>query len=182
MASAFFGLWMTKIVLFPDRNLVSLRRRIASALWDTLFLFISQESTDYHTFLDRLLSIFMTLSFFLLTNIYFGLMSTDLVTVKKPSVINSYQDIMNRSNMTPVFAVVTSDHQEFEDAYVDNEDSIEAKFWAKYKDKLEMVDTSSDLANMMDIMQRGLDLKRILTMNGVGIDIFRRMICRLKIG
>ena len=182
MVAAFFGLWMTKRTLFPDNNHVSLRRRIAEALWDTLLLFISQESTDYDKFLDRLLSILMTLSFFLLTNIYFGLMSTDLVTVTKPSVINSYQDVMNQPNMTPVFATVMSDTQEFEDAYADNEDSIQAKFWAKYKDKVEMADPDAGSAKLIDMMQGALNRNRVLIMNGLAIDAVRRMACRLKVG
>ena len=36
------------------------------------------------------------------------------------------------------------DTQEFEDAYFDDEDSIQAKFWAKYKDKVEMGDFNGD--------------------------------------
>ena len=182
VVSAFFGLWMTKRALFPDNNHVSLRRRIAEALWDTLLLFISQESTDYDKFLDRLLSILMTLSFFFLTNIYFGLMSTDLVTVTKPTVINSYQDIMNRPNMTPVFAALMSDTQEFEDAYEDDDDSIQAKFWAKYKDKKEMADTHADPGKLIDMMQGGADLNRVLIMNGIYIDGVRRVTCRMKTG
>ena len=182
MVSAFFGLWMIKRSLFLDDNLVSLRRRIVEALWDTLLLFISQESTDYDKFLDRLLSILMTLSFFLLTNIYFGLMSTDLVTVTKPTVINSYEDIMNRPNVTPVFATVTSDTQEFEDAYFDDDDSIQAKFWAKYKDKVEMADPNSNPAKMMNMLQNGAHLNRVLIMSGSVIDGVRRVICRLKVG
>ena len=180
--TAFFGLWMIKRSLFPDNHHVSLRRRIAEALWDTLLLFVSQESSDYDKFLDRLLSILMTLSFFLLTNIYFGLMSTDLVTVTKPTVINSYQDIMSRPNMTPVFAALMSDTQEFEDAHADNEDSIQARFWAKYKDKKEMADPNSDPAKIINMLQNGADLNRVLIMSGPFIDGVRRVTCRLKIG
>ena len=179
MVSAFFGLWMTKRVLFPDNNHVSLRKRIAEALWDTLLLFISQESTDYYKFLDRLLSILMTLSFFFLTTIYFGCMSTDLVTVTKPAVINSYQDIMNRPNITPVFLAIMPDTEEFEDAYEDDDDSIQAKFWAKYKDEVEMADPNSDLSKLM---QEVLDLKKVLIMNGLAIDGVRRVVCTLKTG
>ena len=153
MACAFFGLWMTKITLFPDNNHVSLRKRIAEALWGILLLFISQEPSDYYTFLDRLLSVVMSVSFFLLTNIYFGLMSTDLVTVTKPSVINSYEDIMNRPDIIPVFGAMIPDSKEFEDAFADNEDSIQAKFWVKYKDKKEMIDPFSNLAKMMNMVQ-----------------------------
>ena len=182
MVSAFFGLWMTKRALSPDNNHVSLRRRIAQTLWDTLLLFISQESSDYDKFLDRLLSILMTVSFFLLTNIYFGLMSTDLVTVTKPTVINSYQDIMNRPNITPVFVATMSDTQEFEDAFEDDDDSIQAKFWAKYKDKKDMVNSNPDAEKMIPMLQEALDLKRVLIMNGAFIDGVRRGICRLKIG
>ena len=182
MVLAFFGLWTTKRALFPDDEDVPLKRTIAETLWDTLLLFISQESTDYHQFMDRLLSILMTLSFFCLTNIYFGLMSTDLVSVTKPAVINSYQDIMNRPNITPAFLAMITDHKEFEDAYFDDDDSIQAKFWAKYKDKVEMADPNSDPGKMIDMMQEGLDLKRALIINELGAQIFRRVLCRFKIG
>ena len=182
MVSAFFGLWMTKIALFPDKNHLSLRRRIAEALWDTLLLFISQESTDYYKFMDRLLSILMTLSFFLLTNIYFGLMSTDLVSVTKPAVINSYQDIMNRPNITPALPIMTSDHQEFEDAYEENDGSIQAKFWAKYKDKVEMADPRSAPGKLINLMQEAFNMKRVLIMNEIAISISRRTTCRFKLG
>ena len=181
LISAFFGLWMTKRALFPDNDYVSLRRIIAETLWDTLLLFISQESTDYCQLMDRLLSIVMTLSFFVLTTIYFGLMSTDLVTVTKPVVINSYQEIMNRPNMTPIFAAMMPDHQEFEDAYEDHDDSIQAKFWAKYKDKLEMFGPS-DPAKMMNIIQKAFDKNRVLITNELGAVVARRVLCRFKIG
>ena len=180
--TSFFGLWMIRRALFPDNNHVSLRRKIAEALWDTLLLFISQESTDYEKFLDRMLSILMTLSFFLLTNFYFGLMSTDLVTVAKPTVISSYQDIMNQPNITPVFAASMSDTQEFEDAHKDEDGSIQAKFWAKYKDKREMADTNADPGKLIGMMQGGADLNRVLIMNGMYIDGVRRVTCRIKTG
>ena len=182
MVSAFFGLWMIKRALFPDGEDVSLRKTIAETLWDTLLLFISQESTDYDRFLDRFLSILMTVSFFFLTNIYFGLMSTDLVSVAKPAVINSYQDIMNRPNITPVFFETLSDTQEFEDAFRDNDDSIQAKFWAKYKDEVEMAGPNSDPAKMNEMMQEKEALKKVLIMSGSAIDGFRRVTCILKVG
>ena len=178
MVLAFFGLWTAKRVLFPDND-ISLRKIIAETLWDTLLLFISQESADYNKCLDRLFSILMTLSFFFLTNIYFGLMSTDLVSVTKPVVMNSYQDMMNRPNITPIFATLMSDTQEFEDAFEDNDDSIQAKFWAKYKDKVEMVGLNSDLGKMMEDAS---DLNKVLIMKGFAVDGVRRVVCRLKIG
>ena len=85
-------------------------------------------------------------------------MSTDLVSVTKPTVINSYQDIMNQPNMTPVFVTQMCDTQEFEDAYADDDDSIQAKFWAKFKDKVEIGDPSSDPAKLIKMMLEGADL------------------------
>ena len=181
MALAFFGLWMTKRALFPDNEDVPLRKTTAETLWDTLLLFISQESTDYDQFLDRLLSIVMTLSFFFLTNIYFSLMSTDLVSVTKPTVINSYQDIMNRPNVTPIFAAVNSETQEFEDAFENNDDSIQAKFWEKYKDEVEMADLNSDPGKLMNMLQKAIQMKRVLITNEFSAEASRRMLCKFKI-
>ena len=50
------------------------------------------------------------------------------------------------------------DTQQFEDAYADNEDSIQAKFWTKYNNKTEMVGLNSNLAKMM---QELFDSKRV---------------------
>ena len=177
MILAFFGLWMIKRVLFSDNEDVPLRRTIAETLWDTLLLFISQESTDYYQFMDRLLSIVMTLSFFFLTNIYFGLMSTDLV-----SVINSYQDIMNRPNITPVFTTTNSETQEFEDAYEDDDDSIQAKFWAKYRGRVEMFDFNSDPTKLINLMQKAFDMQKVLIINEFSAKTSGRALCRFKIG
>ena len=180
MISAFFGLWMMKRTLFPDNEDVSLRKTVFETLWEILLLFISQESRDYYRFMDRLFSILMTLSFFLLTNIYFSLMSTDLVSVTKPSVINSYQDIMNRPNITPIFSAVNSETQEFEDAYEDHDDSIQAKFWAKYKDKVEMLNPNTSPAKLMHVMQEVANLNRVVIMNEIAIDAGRRLVCKFK--
>ena len=182
MVLAFAGLWITKRALFPDKEDVSLRRTIFETLWDTLLLFISQESTDYYKFVDRFLSILMTLAFFLLTNIYFGLMSTDLVSVTKPSVINSYQDIMNRPNTTPVFIAQSASNQVFEDAYEDDDGSIQAKFWTKYKDKVLIADPYADLEKMNQIIQEAVDLKRVLIMTGLATDGMQRTMCKFKLG
>ena len=182
MVTAFFGLWMIKRALFPDNNHVSLRRRIAETLWDTLLLFISQESRDYYNFTDKLLSILITLSFFFLTNIYFGLMSTDLVSVTTPVVINSYQDVMNRPNITPVFAGIFADTQEFEDAYEEDANSIQAKFWAKYKEKVQMLDYNSDPTKLISMIHEGTGLNRVAILNGAAMDTVRTIICRFKVG
>ena len=182
MVLAFAGLWMTKRALFPNNEDVSMRRTIFETLWDTFLLFISQQSTVYSRFVDRFLSILMTLSFFFLTKVYFGLMSTDLVSVTKPSVINSYQDIMNRPNVTPVFLAVLSDVQEFENAYEDDDGSIQAKFWAKYKDTAEMAHPYGDPTKMAEMMQKAVDLKRVLIINGLAMEATRRTMCKFKVG
>ena len=182
MVLAFAGLWIVTRTLFPGNENVSMRKAIFEFLWDTLLLFISQESKDFYNFMDRLLSILMTISFFLLTNIYFGLMSTDLVSVTKPSVINSYQDIMNRPNTTPVFIAQTSDNQEFEDAYFDDDGSIQAKFWAKYKDKVLIAHPHADPEKMNFMIQEAVDLKRVLIMTGLATDGMQRTMCKFKIG
>ena len=87
-----------------------------------------------------------------------------------------------RPNMTPVFAAVLSDTQEFEDAYEDNDGSIQAKFWAKYKDRVEMADLNGDPGKLIGMMQGGADMNKVLITHGLVIDGIRRATCRLKIG
>ena len=183
LITCFFGLLILRRSLFPETDKeahASVRRTIAQCVWETFLHFISHESTDYDKFADRCLSIFMTMSFFFLANIYFGLMSTDLVSVSKPSVISSFQDIMNKPNVTPVFLAVLSDQKEFEEA--DDKDSIQFKFWEKYKKKVEMVEAKVDPTQFANIMKEAAQLNRVLIMNAMFIEGVRRMACRLKVG
>ena len=175
----FIGLLITKRCLSGKRCRISLRRIIGHCVWETLLHFISCESTEYRKFIDRFLSIFMTLSFFLLTTIYFSLMSTDLVSVVKPSVIKSYQDIMNRPNMTLVFASSMSDTEEFEEA--DDPQLIEYKFWNKYKNRVELADPNGEgREKVLHILNKLGELDRVIIMNGFVLNGVRRMLCRLK--
>ena len=182
LITCFFGLLILRKSLFPETDEeahVSVRRTIAQCVWETFLHFISHESTDYDKFADRCLSIFMTMSFFFLANIYFGLMSTDLVSVSKPFVISSFQDIMNQPNVTPVFLSVFSDQKEFEEA--DDKDSIQFKFWEKYKSEVQMVEAKINPTEFGNIMNEAGELNRVLIMNAMFIEGVRRMACRLKV-
>ena len=69
-------------------------------------------------------------------------MSTDFVVQEKPETLNSYQDMMNRENMTPYFVDALSDINVFSDEV--HETSIHYKFWQKFKDKVKLVDGTMD--------------------------------------
>ena len=119
-------------------------RRMESCLWRTLrygqmikvmsrFLVFWEigQTTDLKisSINDRsgkLISIVMTVGFFVIILFYFNCMSTNLVVVTKPRVVNNYRDIMSRKNLDLgrlVFFVITYDIKQFKNG------SMQHDFW-----------------------------------------------------
>lgn len=63
---------------------------------------------------------------------YFGAMiKTEMVIEKKPTTIESYQDILSNPNIRPLFTSVTNDYWTYKNA---PQDSIEGRIWRKAMD------------------------------------------------
>ena len=73
-----------------------------SVVFETLCHLAGCETTDFNNKSGRLISFTMTIGFFFVFAYYLNLMSTEMVVQEKPETLNSYQDMMNRENMTVV--------------------------------------------------------------------------------
>lgn len=111
------GLWIGYIVSYITFILVTflgsrLLRKKYSSFWMTTCAFLDQANFPSDTlFVSVLSTIVMTGMFFIMT--YAGnSMSTDLVTVEKPSTIDSYDKILDR-NLTFLYTKVLPEFQRF---------------------------------------------------------------------
>ena len=95
--------------------------------FQVMSLFMHSEATDYSDAYRRVLSLVVTItSFVVITGYFCNLMSTDMVIVEKPKVLNSYQDIIDKESIIVLFAKTLTDYEYFRDA---REGSIEKRMW-----------------------------------------------------
>ena len=130
----FVGLLSLRRYLDPSK------RNSYSPMFETFRNMIGQDRTDFEDKSGRVISFLMKLGFFLLIAYYWNLMSTDLVVVVKPQVINNYRDIMNK-NLSVGFLAVMDDLKEFEKS---KEKTIQHEFWKQYRNTRVMLDSSRD--------------------------------------
>ena len=84
-----------------------------SCIFETFCHIIGQESTNFEDRSGRLISFTMTVGFFFILAFYLNLITTELVVVKKPHVMNNYRDIIDAEDMTVTFFGLTYDAIEF---------------------------------------------------------------------
>ena len=104
------NIWSAVVLTFVVfAGLLVLRRRLKgikdttgySAVFEAFSHMIGQDITDFNDRSGKIISIVMTVAFFLIIMQYYvGLMSTDLVIINKPEVINNYRDLMTKKNIT----------------------------------------------------------------------------------
>ena len=129
-------------LLLLQELLRSDKRKAYSALFETFAHMMQQDSTDYEDRSGRLISVNMTIGFFFILAFYLNLMSTELVVLTKPHVINNYRDVIKKENMTVGFFATLSDSYEFETA---KQGSIQEEFWKKFSGNRMVVDFSKDI-------------------------------------
>ena len=89
--------------------------------------FIQHDSMDFSDFTRRILTLVLSVaSFIIITGYFCNLMATDMVVVDKPDVMSSYDDILERPEVTVLFLKQLSDYEHFRDA---DKDSKEYKLW-----------------------------------------------------
>lgn len=98
------------------------------SIYEVLTHLAQVEAIDYDVGSMKIISFLVTfMSFYIIT--YFGnLMSTDLVTVKEPQLIESYEDLLMRERIQTLFMGFQQDYLMFENA---PEDDISKKIWKK---------------------------------------------------
>ena len=148
-----------------------------SATFETFSRMIGQDITDFNDRPGKLISIVMTVGFFLIIAFYFNCMSTDLVVVDKPQVINNYRDIMRRKDMTVGFFAITYDINEFKDAEAG---SIQHEFWQHIKDTHIMVKFGHTIGEMTEMAGMVLEGKVSGIINSLYSHTAVKKICKFK--
>ena len=151
-----------------------------SVVFETLCHLAGCETTDFNNKSGRLISFTMTIGFFFVFAYYLNLMSTEMVVQEKPETLNSYQDMMNRENMTPHFIDGFTDIDVFSDEV--HETSIQYKFWQKFKDKAKLVDLTMNPISSVALIQSAIekqDAAFIVTSLFIGGG--QKMLCKIKV-
>ena len=133
-----------------------------SPILETFTHMIGQESIDFTDRSGRMISFDMTIGFFFIMSFYLNLMSTDLVVVTKPHVINNYRDVMKREDMKVIFTSVTYDVLEFESA---KEGTTQKEFWNIFKKKHMTYDLKDNMKEAVEIAIDFTDQKNVGIIN-----------------
>ena len=113
-------------LLFVGRILLEKKKGIMEPIWIVSMFSLEQ---DYLKETNRFLYVFsatITFFWFFIMQYLTNMMSTELVVVKDPKAILSYQDIIESENSRPIFPKSWLDHEEFELAL---EGTIERTVW-----------------------------------------------------
>ena len=144
-----------------------------SPLFQTFVHMIGQDCNDFVDRSGNLISLIMTIGFFFILVFYLNLMSTELVVVTKPHVINNYRDIMN-ADMAVGFISISYDATEFEKA---EEGSIQEEFWKKYSETRIMMSTQDPVEGGQLLNQVTLQ-KGVIIMSSIGSQVFLELCCK----
>ena len=143
------------------RRAVGLMKETSYALpFETFTHMIGQDCTEFTDRSGNVISLTMTIGFFLILLFYLSLMSTDLVLVTKPHVINNYRDVMDVENGSVGFLAILYDVSEFEQA---QPGTIQEEFWEEFHETRYMLDPSGDP------YAQGKFFSKILKQKGFGI-------------
>ena len=169
----FVGLLMIRKSLDPDK------KDDLSPTFETFSHMLSQESSDFDDESGKTISFTMTFSFFLIMLYYLGSMSTDLVVVNKPHVINNYMDVINEKEMTVGFIALMYDKTEFETA---EEGSIQETFWRRFKHSLYMLDSSKDAFKNLAFVSRMFEKQEaVLIANSLTAQPMSKSLCKVLV-
>ena len=129
----FTHLWQPQIYLIngrlPWKSKPNRRKKqnTSDPFFQVLSLFMHCEATDYSDAYRRIMALIVSImSFILITGYFCNLMSTDMVIVEKPKVLESYQDIIDKKTVIALFAKTLTDYEYFRNA---REGSIEKRLW-----------------------------------------------------
>ena len=120
----------------------------------------------------------MTVGFFFILAFYLNLMSTELVVVNKPHVMNNYRDIIDAEDMSIAFFAITYDAVEFVEA---RKGTIQEEFWEKFKDTHFIIDSGKDMDGSVKIMKKAFESRLVLLFNSLYSTPCRMMNCKMKV-
>ena len=167
-------------LFFIRKRMHSKKKQGYSPLFETFSHMIGQETTNFSDRSGRLISMLVTFGFFIIVEYYLNLMSTDLVVVTKPKVINTYRDVMNGENITVSFFASTYDLNEFVNA---EKGSIQEEFWNMYKDSYMTVDFQDNMEGISsgETINKALDGKLVIFVSSLYSHIGVKEGCKIKV-
>ena len=145
-------------------------------LFETFAHFIRQKSTEFDDRSGNFISIVMTIGFFFILVVYQNVMSTELVVITKPHVINTYKDIMDDESITVGFFAMNYDVKEFEAA---EEGSIQQNFWKKYSRNHTILDSARDSEAGADFGNKVINQKAVLILTSMFSHVFLEQSCKM---
>ena len=171
--------FVVAVLFFIRKRTRSMKIRGYSPLFETFSHMIGQETTDFSDRSGRLISMVMTFGFFFILAFYLNLMSTDLVVVTKPKVVNTYKDVMNIKNATVSFYAFTYDLNEFVNA---EKGSIQEEFWNMFKNNYMTVDLQQNIDGMTnaETMKKALDGKIVGFLSSLYSHGLVKQTCKIK--
>ena len=116
-----------------------------SPFFQTFAHMIGQDCTDFVDRSGNLISLIMTIGFFLIHLFYLNLMSTELVVVTKPHVINNYRDVID-VDIAVGFIAMGCDADEFLEAEAG---TIQDEFWKTYSETRIMISSKEPIVEVI---------------------------------
>ena len=166
------------------RRAINLMKETSYApIFETFTHMIGQDCTEFADRPGNVISLTMTVGFFLILVFYLNSMSTDLVVVTKPHVINNYRDVMNVENGSIGFFVALHNANEFEKA---QPGTIQEEFWERFKHSQFMFDTSGDSEANAEFLVKLMKKTSFWIISSLYSEVFLEFCCRaldgVKIG
>ena len=143
-------------------------------------LIMQTESKDYNDWYRKILSISLTFGSFIVITCYFcSLISTDMIVVGKPTLLESYEDIIDKKTVVPVWSASLTDYEHFRDA---PEGSREQNLWTITTTQRANIDRIL-LKGVTDVtahMIRGAFGETVLIVTKMLQEPIRATVCQLK--
>lgn len=165
------------------------KRRIQSKLsysiWTVVNHVLEHDAIDVINRNTEFISTLLCVFIFFIGMYYENLISTDLVTVKDPHVIKSYDDVVEMKTMRPIFWIDVDDYKFFERAYAaSGEETGAGRLWKKVVQEVGRDDCLIPLgfdSTSLGFLQELLKIDRVtLLITEAWMDGFRGYFCRLS--
>ena len=138
------------------------------------------ETKDYNDWYRKILSLSLTIGSFIVITCYFcSLISTERIVVGKPTLLESYEDIIDKKTVVPVWSASLTDYEHFRDA---PEGSREQNLWTIMTTQRANPDRviPKGVRDVTGQLIRGAFGKTILIVTKMVEEPVRATICQLK--
>ena len=149
--------------------------------YETFSLFMGQNGSEFNTLFGQIISLIISLASFVLIFGYIcNLMATDMVVVDKPITLNTYEDVINRPGMIPLFFRELTDYQHFKNGMPG---SVERRLWdvsTKERASESRVLIVADVKNALSLLADGSQGKTLLFVTRLAATPLQISLCKMK--